>query len=59
MKIAYAITSGLSILMLLSTLICGLWIKTHPDPSSSQFHGTLAIAAIILTIIALILGFLK
>jgi 3-deoxy-D-manno-octulosonic acid (KDO) 8-phosphate synthase len=59
MKIAYGIASGLAIVMILSTLICGLWIKTHPDPSSAQFHGTLAIATCIITLIALILGFIK
>lgn len=59
MKIVYTVLAVVSILLVFFTLICGLWIKTHPDPSSTQFHMRLAIGAVVFSIITMIVGFLK
>jgi hypothetical protein len=60
MKIATTILSILSIVMLLSTLICGLWIHNAGDKitdlaSSTNFHMNLGIATVVITVITLIL----
>jgi cytochrome b561 len=61
MKIAINIMAVVSILLLLSTLICGLWMKAQPtvDPSSFNFHVTLGIATVIVTLITLVLVFIR
>ncbi|MHB8087845.1 MAG: hypothetical protein ACYDH2_06300 [Anaerolineaceae bacterium] len=59
MKIAYTVLAVISILFVLFTLICGLWIKTHPDPASTQFHMRLGIGTVVFSIITMIIGFLK
>jgi cytochrome b561 len=61
MKIAINIMAVVSILLLLSTLICGLWMKAQPavDPSSVNFHVTLGIATVIVTLITLVLVFIR
>ncbi len=64
MKVVFIVLSSLSILGLLSTLICGLWIKSNgssiPDlPSSLSFHTNIAIFSIVLTVAALVVGFIR
>ena len=61
MKIAINILAVVSILLLLFTLICGLWMKAQPivDPSSIKFHVTLAIAAVVVTLVTLVLVFIR
>ncbi|HTX78618.1 MAG TPA: hypothetical protein VMC62_03070 [Longilinea sp.] len=61
MKIAINILAVVSTLLLLFTLICGLWMKAQPavDPSSVNFHVTLAIAAVVVTVITLVLVFIR
>ena len=46
MKIASIVLSSITILMVLSQLICGLWIQSQGtiDPSSVTFHAGLASA---------------
>jgi len=55
--------SGFSGLLLLSTLICGLWLRSHGVPAESvQFHVNIAILAVIssiATIIALLVMVLR
>jgi hypothetical protein len=62
MKIALISTSALTGLLLLSTLICGLWIRNAgdqvTDPASSiAFHSNIAIATTVvgMVLVALVL----
>lgn len=48
-----------SILLLISTLICGLWIKFHPIGSDLNFHFKLSITTVILSLITIVLFMLK
>jgi len=61
MKIAINILAVVSILLLVFTLICGLWMKAQPvvDSSSIKFHMTMAIAAVVLTVVTLVLVFIR
>ncbi len=55
MKTASIILSSLTILMLLSELICGLWLRSHgSEPSSVTFHSQLGIGTVVVTLITLI-----
>lgn len=55
--------SGLSGLLLLSTLLCGLWMRSHGvTPEGVQFHAGLALWTIgvtLITVIALLAMFLR
>jgi len=55
MKIATIVLSSLSALMLLSTLICGLWMRSQATvaPDSVRFHMNIGVASVILVIITL------
>ena len=54
MKTTSIILSSLSILMVLSQLICGLWLASHgADPSSISFHVRFGIATVLLTLVTL------
>lgn len=57
MKILIVIVAVTALLLLLSTLICGLWIKEKglTDVSSLKFHMQIGIAAVISSVIAIIL----
>jgi hypothetical protein len=57
MNIIYILIAILTILLLLSLLLCGLWLKSHPtnDPSSVKFHLQLGITTIICSLISAIL----
>ena len=55
MKTTSIILSSLSILMALSQLICGLWIKANGAvPSSVSFHASLGIATVLVVLITIV-----
>jgi hypothetical protein len=55
MKTTSIILSSLSILMALSQLICGLWIKSNGAvPSSVSFHASLGIATVLVVLITIV-----
>ncbi len=58
MKTLFMSGAVLTGLMLASTVICGLWLKSHQpvDPSSLQFHLMIALASLVLTIATLGVG---
>lgn len=49
MTVVAVIVSVLAVILLLSTLICGLWIRSKGlnDPQSKDFHTKIGIAAVI------------
>jgi hypothetical protein len=53
-----AIVAGV---LLFSTTVCGLWIRTsgQADESSTAFHMMIGIATAVVTVIALVLAVLK
>ena len=64
MKVVFIVLSSLSLLGLLSTLICGFWIKgnasTITDMASSlSFHQNIAIFSIVITIAAIGVGLFR
>jgi hypothetical protein len=55
MKTTSIILSSLSILMALSQLICGLWIKSNGAvPSSVSFHASLGIATVLVVLVTIV-----
>jgi hypothetical protein len=55
MKIASIVLSSLTILLSLSQLICGLWLKSHgADASNIEFHTRLGIGTVVVMVITLI-----
>ena len=54
MKITAIITAYLSILLLASELICGMWLKSGNE-GSVDFHARLGVAAAVVSIAGLIL----
>lgn len=54
MKIATVISSVVSILLLLSAMICGLWLKSGQQ-GSINFHMNCGITGIVFSIVTLIL----
>lgn len=55
MKTASIVLSSLTILMVLSQLICGLWLRSHGSvPSSVAFHSQLGIGTVVMTLITII-----
>lgn len=57
MKIATLVSSVLTVLLMTSTMICGLWMKSNniTDPSSFGFHTACGIASVIFSVITLAL----
>ncbi|WP_027630555.1 hypothetical protein [Ruminiclostridium cellobioparum] len=57
MGIVTIIIAVAALLTLLSTLICGLWIRAKGlrDPGSLNFHMKIGITAVISTVLAIIL----
>jgi hypothetical protein len=59
MKTVSIILSSISMLLLVSTLICGFWIRSQtpagspPDASSITFHMQIAVATTIFVLAAL------
>ena len=60
MKIISIITAIVTALLLFSTLICGLWIRSNKvtDASSLSFHMNIGIATVVLSTISIILLFI-
>lgn len=55
MKTTSILLSSLSILMALSQLICGLWIKSNGAvPSSVSFHASLGIATVLVILVTIV-----
>lgn len=62
MKIVLIVLAVLSMLLLLSTLICGLWIRAQGpavDPSSLSFHLGIAVISILMTGLTLVLALVQ
>lgn len=57
MKIATLVSSVLTVLLMTSTMICGLWMKSNniTDPSSFGFHTACGIASVVFSIMTLTL----
>ena len=47
----------ITVLVGLSTMVCGLWIKANQvtDPSSLDFHRTIGIATVVCSIVTAVL----
>ena len=56
MKITAIITACLSIILLLSELLCGLWLKSG-NQGDVGFHAKLGVAAVVISIICFIMFF--
>lgn len=56
MKLTLNILSTITILLLLSTMICGFWIKSNNvvEASSLQFHAVIGILSIIFVVVLII-----
>jgi hypothetical protein len=62
MKSILIILIGISILLMLSTLICGLWIRNNAEQvetSSIDFHMTIGIASVVLSAATMVLAIFK
>lgn len=61
MKTIAIILGSLAALLLLSTAICGLWIKANQvtEASSLQFHMTIGLAAVVVSLVAFVLLFMR
>lgn len=57
MKTATLISAIITALLMLSTMICGLWIRANniTDPSSFNFHVNCGIASVIFSLITLVM----
>lgn len=58
MKKATIISAVMTVLLLLSTMICGLWLRANniSNPSSFGFHVNCGIAAVVFSVITLCLA---
>ncbi|WP_342757534.1 hypothetical protein [Kineothrix sedimenti] len=58
MKKATIISAVITVLLLLSTMICGLWLRANniSDPGSFDFHVNCGIAAVVFSVITLCLA---
>lgn len=58
MKTLVIVLDVLAGLLLFSTLVCGLWMRSQVelDPSSVGFHATIGIATVVVTALAMILS---
>lgn len=54
MNILLNILGGTSIVLLLCDLICGLWIRKHPQ-SDMNFHVRLGVASVIVSLVTIVL----
>lgn len=60
MKTITIILAAISILLLLSTLICGLWLKSKgADASGIAFHIQLAIPTVIVTLATIVVAIVQ
>lgn len=58
MSIVLKLFGGISILLLVCTLICGFWIKANPG-EGLEFHGMLSSVSVIFALVTIILFLLK
>lgn len=58
MGIFLKIMGSASILLLTCTIICGLWIRFHPQ-KDMQFHFVLSLVAVMVSLLTIILLMLK
>ncbi len=58
MKIVFVVISVITGFLLLSTMICGLWIKANniKDASSLNFHMNIGIASVIFGVVSVVTG---
>lgn len=59
MDLFLKIIGVVSILLLICTIICGLWIKFHPVGNDLNFHFKLSIITVILSLVTIILFMIK
>lgn len=62
MRIALWITTGLTGLLLFSTLACGLWIRSRGDAAAQSdinFHMGIALLTIAVTVVTLVMYVLR
>ncbi|HAE43496.1 MAG TPA: hypothetical protein DCG34_11375 [Clostridiales bacterium] len=57
MKIIIYVMSAATLLMMFSTVVCGLWIKANQvvEASSIKFHATIGILTAVLTVLLVVL----
>lgn len=58
MSVLLKIMGGVSILLLTCTIICGLWIRFHPQ-EDTQFHFVLSLATVVISLLTIVLFMLK
>ncbi|MFV0516592.1 MAG: hypothetical protein ACK5MV_04285 [Aminipila sp.] len=58
MSIILKIMGGISIILLICTIICGLWIRFHPQ-EDMQFHFVLSLATVVISLLTIVLFMLK
>ena len=59
MDLLLKIIGVVSILLLICTITCGLWIKFHPVGNDLNFHFKLSIITVILSLVTIILFMIK
>jgi|WetSurMetagenome_2_1015567.scaffolds.fasta_scaffold900112_1 hypothetical protein len=64
MKVLYVVLSVISLISILSEIICGLWIKSNAEKitdmaSSVGFHMNLGIFTVVVTVAALVVGLIR
>ncbi len=58
MAIVLKILGGISIFMLICTIICGCWIRVNKQ-DDMQFHFVLSLATVITSLVTIILFMIK
>lgn len=49
----------ISIVFLISTIICGLWIKFNPQGNDMNFHFLLSLSSVVFALVTIILFMTK
>lgn len=57
MRIMTLASAALTVLLILSTMICGFWIRANnvTDPSSFSFHMNCGVASVVFSLITLVM----
>jgi Mg2+ and Co2+ transporter CorA len=58
MSILLKILGSISILLLICTIICGLWVRFHPQ-EDMQFHFVLSLLTVAFALVTIILFMIK
>ncbi len=58
MAVLLKIMGGISILLLIFTMICGLWIRFNPQ-EDMQFHFVLSLSTVVMSLLTIVLFMLK